>query len=146
MECGTACPPTCADPNPRCTLQCARGCQCPHGTVLHRDSCVIPEHCEYSLKQRTFSYTFHIPYASFHLTPGEKKCSIPGQVYMRCGSACPPTCADPMPVCTRQCVKGCQCPGGMVLEEDGCILPENCEHSLKQRTSTYYVFKIKYLQ
>ena len=37
-------------------------------------------------------------------------CENPDQVYMECGTACPPTCKNPNPYCTRQCVAGCQCP------------------------------------
>ena len=34
--CGTACPPTCEDPNPLiCTFQCNMDCFCPSGTVLN---------------------------------------------------------------------------------------------------------------
>ena len=52
-------------------------------------------------------------------------CRIPGQVYMDCGSACPPTCADPNPTCTDQCVRACQCPRGKLLDVHHCV--ENCK-------------------
>ena len=42
-------------------------------------------------------------------------------MFTKCGSACPSTCADPHSAaadfCTDVCVKGCQCPSGMVLDE-----------------------------
>ncbi|XP_076686494.1 chymotrypsin-elastase inhibitor ixodidin-like isoform X2 [Andrena cerasifolii] len=47
-DCGSACPATCARPNPGpCTLQCVQGCFCKPGLV--RDSngkCVPPSECE----------------------------------------------------------------------------------------------------
>ena len=50
-------------------------------------------------------------------------------MFTECGTACPPTCAEPGPVpCTRQCVIGCQCPAGTVLDEvaNRCVTVENC--------------------
>jgi hypothetical protein len=61
--------------------------------------------------------------------PVPLSCAIPGQVYLQCGTACPPTCADPDPSpCTRQCVAGCQCPQGTVLDEiaQQCVSVEDC--------------------
>ena len=35
----------------------------------------------------------------------DQPCPIEGQVFMECGTACPPTCAEPGPVpCTRHCL------------------------------------------
>ena len=59
-------------------------------------------------------------------------CSIPGQVYTECGSACPPTCADLDPTCTHQCVPGCQCPCGTVLQGNHCVLPVKYTQSVIQ--------------
>ena len=58
------------------------------------------------------------------------ECPIEGQVFTECGTACPPTCADePGPkICTLQCVVGCQCPAGTVLDEvaNRCVTVEKC--------------------
>ena len=57
------------------------------------------------------------------------RCEVEGQTYIKCGTACPPTCSKPEPVkCTRQCVPGCQCPRGTVLDEDNkrCVRPQFC--------------------
>ena len=48
---------------------------------------------------------------------------------MSCGTACPPTCSNPNPgICTLQCVPGCQCPQGMVLDEEQnkCVTEDQC--------------------
>jgi hypothetical protein len=67
------------------------------------------------------------PVKRFTLVPVYKKrCSIPGQVYRVCGSACPPTCDNPHPICTQQCVHGCQCPIGTVLSGERCISLMKC--------------------
>jgi len=50
-------------------------------------------------------------------------------VFTECGTACPPTCKEPGPVaCTQQCVVGCQCPIGTVLDEvqKKCVKPNQC--------------------
>ena len=81
-----------------CTRQCVRGCFCPNGKVLHEGECIDPDDCP----------------------------CLDGKVYKDCGSACPPTCDVPAPVCTLQCVKGCFCPGDKVPHNGECILPEDC--------------------
>ena len=58
------------------------------------------------------------------------QCPIPGQVYMECGSACPPTCDDYFNldlICPLVCVPGCQCLSGLVLDNDRCVRPKDCE-------------------
>ena len=76
---------------------------------------------EYILLQ-SHKYIVHCYY-----TTGTQ-CPIEGQEYTECGTACPPTCGaiDPVP-CTLQCVAGCQCPSGTVLDEENkrCV-----EHNL----------------
>ncbi|XP_017791523.1 PREDICTED: chymotrypsin inhibitor-like [Habropoda laboriosa] len=46
-ECGTACPPTCEDPNPKvCSLHCVQGCQCKLGLLRNKNwECVKPSEC-----------------------------------------------------------------------------------------------------
>ena len=60
-------------------------------------------------------------------------CEIDGQEYTSCGTACPPTCANPGPsICARGCVKGCQCPAGTVLDEvaNKCVQVDDCSKSI----------------
>ena len=51
------------------------------------------------------------------------------QIWMECGSACTPTCDDPAPLCTLQCVARCQCPAGDVLHKDSCMPASQCPSS-----------------
>ncbi|XP_001607369.1 chymotrypsin inhibitor-like [Nasonia vitripennis] len=55
-------------------------------------------------------------------------CPKPNQEWTTCGSACPPICDDKEPkMCTLQCVIGCQCKRGYLLNSDGkCVKPEDC--------------------
>lgn len=56
-------------------------------------------------------------------SPTTPTCSYP-KYYKECGSACPSTCAEPFPeACTQECVAGCFCPPGLVLNEeaDTCV-------------------------
>eukprot|EP00053_Salpingoeca_punica_P011522 m.102617 g.102617 ORF g.102617 m.102617 type:complete len:1162 (-) comp15693_c0_seq1:41-3526(-) len=46
QACVTACPPTCANPSPNCTLPCIpNSCGCPNGTVLENQFCISPSQC-----------------------------------------------------------------------------------------------------
>ena len=38
-----------------------------------------------------------------------------GLEWSECGSACPPTCEDPLQVCNERCVPKCKCPRGSKL-------------------------------
>ncbi|XP_062512712.1 uncharacterized protein LOC134188563 [Corticium candelabrum] len=105
--CGTACPLTCDDPHPRiCTKQCVRGCFCRDGLYQNaRNECVPVDQCP--------------------LPP--PKCPN-GSVYNTCGTACPLTCDDPHPrPCTKQCVRGCFCPTGMLQRNSMCVTPDECK-------------------
>ncbi|KAJ3544094.1 hypothetical protein NM208_g3234 [Fusarium decemcellulare] len=46
-SCGTACPLTCEEPDPRpCTLQCVAGCFCKNGFIRNSaGACVKPSQC-----------------------------------------------------------------------------------------------------
>ncbi|XP_078588092.1 uncharacterized protein LOC144869081 [Branchiostoma floridae x Branchiostoma japonicum] len=56
--------------------------------------------------------------------------------WSQCGSACRPSCENPSPACTEQCVPGCTCEAGRVWENDECVpltdCPANsCQHDGK---------------
>ncbi|WKY12967.1 hypothetical protein Q1695_004076 [Nippostrongylus brasiliensis] len=102
-QCGTACEPSCENPNPQvCTLQCILNvCQCKPG--FFRDSngkCVAT--CRGSCGKNE-----------------ERK---------KCGTACEPTCANPNPRCTKQCINNvCQCKTGFVRDDsNNCIPLRSC--------------------
>ncbi|XP_036331825.1 chymotrypsin inhibitor-like [Rhagoletis pomonella] len=59
---------------------------------------------------------------------GWRPCPL-DQEFTRCGSACPPTCDDrgEPRICTLQCIVGCQCRPGNVLNSAGrCVDPSKC--------------------
>ena len=58
------------------------------------------------------------------------RCVIDGQECVEtCVTACPPTCENPEPKsCTAECIVGCQCPNGTVLDEENnkCVMKKDC--------------------
>ena len=57
------------------------------------------------------------------------KCAVEGQEFTLCGTACHPTCDAPNPEsCTKQCIIGCQCPRGLILDEENnkCVMKKDC--------------------
>ena len=62
----------------------------------------------------------------------ENKSCLNGMVWKECGSACTPTCDNPTPICTKQCVPKCECPQGHVLHGGKCVDVKTCEK--KNRT------------
>ena len=59
----------------------------------------------------------------------EKECSG-GRRFTDCGSACIQTCDQQNVVCTRQCVRRCQCPGSVpIWYNNRCISPASCPTS-----------------
>ncbi|KAH6896023.1 hypothetical protein B0T10DRAFT_603584 [Thelonectria olida] len=60
---------------------------------------------------------------------GQYKAVCPaGQEWTNCGTACPRKCGDKEPrICTLQCVAGCRCKEGLILNAQGvCIPPNKC--------------------
>ncbi|XP_069500053.1 zonadhesin-like, partial [Ambystoma mexicanum] len=113
-NCGTACPITCdnySNPPKLCTLQCVTGCACKDGYVLENatsQNCISPSEC--------------------------KKPCLDNAQYKTCGTACPLTCENYYnpPVCTKNCVSGCFCNEGYVLENATskyCIAQSECKQS-----------------
>nr|XP_042912446.1 tenascin-like isoform X6 [Parasteatoda tepidariorum] len=109
-ECGSACPITCANlgKDQACTAQCVTGCFCQKGLVRNdQGECVDPNQCP---------------------KPPSKTCGK-HEVYTKCGSACPLTCANlgKDQACTAQCVEGCFCQEGLVRNDYGqCVHPNQC--------------------
>ncbi|KAL6744320.1 hypothetical protein Aduo_017268 [Ancylostoma duodenale] len=104
-KCGTACEPTCADPNPRCTKQCINNvCQCRFGFIRNsKKECIPTNACPAS----------------------ERPCGT-NEERVECGTACEPTCEDPNPTCTKQCIKDvCRCRFGFVRNSKNQCIPTN---------------------
>lgn len=66
--------------------------------------------------------------------PKVKECEVkcpPGQLYEQCGEACSRSCADlrnEADSCKLQCVEGCRCPSGQVMDDNGeCVLTSMCK-------------------
>ncbi|KAL5505928.1 hypothetical protein EMCRGX_G007474 [Ephydatia muelleri] len=105
LSCGNR-PLTCDDHElTLCSGICLPGCDCPEGQVLDLTAgkCVSKE-CQ--------------------------KCPFDGQVFKRCVN-CPRnpfTCDSPFHPCTRDCLPGCECPFGEVLDLKGgrCVPLEEC--------------------
>ncbi|KAK6756773.1 hypothetical protein RB195_014915 [Necator americanus] len=104
--CGTACEPSCSVPTPEiCTLQCVVGCQCKPGFYRNYQK-VCVSNCN-----------------------GKEGAGCgDNEESKRCGTACEPTCSNPNPVCTKQCVVNvCQCKNGFIRDaENKCIPVDNC--------------------
>lgn len=120
QECGSACAPTCDNPTPSpiCTKNCVVGCFCKEGHLRNAHGACVPSHqCEAPKTPMLFAY------------PPELTQCKENEMFLRCGSACAPTCAKPHPgpMCTRQCVVGCFCKPGYLKNEHGvCIAAEKC--------------------
>ena len=63
-------------------------------------------------------------YHAFYVAP---ECPV-GMIFKQCGSMCPQTCEnDGNTICSTECVEGCFCDFGTVLNSDGnCIAPSEC--------------------
>ncbi|XP_069804110.1 cysteine-rich venom protein 6-like [Dendropsophus ebraccatus] len=104
--CGSACPPTCLDPNGgACNKKCVPGCFCKDGYVADGERCIDKKLCD--------SCTGNTTYTS-------------------CGSMCQDTCTrtyKPTDPCILSCFIGCKCKPGYVYLDDNkekCILPQDC--------------------
>jgi hypothetical protein len=109
-SCGTACPPTCQNKNPRvCTDNCIIGCVCKKGYIREGpNGRCVPESCE------------NVPICS----ENEK--------FSTCATACPKTCNETEPrICPLVCIKGCTCRDGFVREKlSGRCIPEvGCQNT-----------------
>ena len=110
-----------AHTNAECVSDFCGGCN----ARFFVDSEEVTDTCgENTLKYTDLLLAASIIYQSFILSD----CPVKGQVFNQCGSACPPNCTTPNPVCTKQCVPRCQCPSGTVINEltNRCVRKNKC--------------------
>jgi hypothetical protein len=70
-----------------------------------------------------------------------RKC--PGSmVFKSCGHSCTPTCMDPMPSCSTQCVSRCICPAGLLWDQHQCVKSAQCTDRAKHCPVGKYAHKI----
>lgn len=111
IGCKTSCPATCDDPEISCPPepQCVSDCICKPGYVQNSDGdCVLQSEC-----------------------PTKFECTGNNEVYTKCRSDCPPTCANQNPICkTKKCVEGCECEPGFIREHLGgpCVRKSTCKN------------------
>nr|WIM01334.1 zonadhesin-like protein 1A [Limnephilus flavicornis] len=97
-ECGTKCPPTCANKTPFCTKDCATGCFCVDGYIRQNGKCIPIDDCP--------------------------KCGA-NEVFA-CGSACDSTCAtlgDICPIINKKCTDKCYCVEGYARDKNNVCIP-----------------------
>ncbi|VDK76563.1 unnamed protein product [Litomosoides sigmodontis] len=104
-RCGTACPQTCDGIPENCIQKCVSGCFCKNGFVMDLDRC--------------------IPEISCHVVPRDCR---ENEIYRKCGSPCQELCGEQKKENCNQCVEGCFCKLGYVVEEKAgvCVKPEQC--------------------
>ncbi|VDO63367.1 unnamed protein product [Heligmosomoides polygyrus] len=121
-QCGTACEPTCENPNPLvCTLQClVNVCQCKPGFFRNSmNKCVS-----------SCGSGEPLPSKKTLLAPFIHTCGV-NEEKKRCGTACEPTCANPIQKCTKQCIPDvCQCKDGFIRNANNICIPlQDCARS-----------------
>ncbi|TMS37079.1 hypothetical protein L596_004092 [Steinernema carpocapsae] len=115
QSCGTACEPTCENPEPKdCTQQCILDvCQCRAGYVRDdKGKCIKKSHCPKKEAPKN-----------------EERICGTHEKFQTCGTACEPTCENQKPAfCTDHCIVDvCQCEASFVRHVSGlCVSPSQC--------------------
>ncbi|VDM11094.1 unnamed protein product [Wuchereria bancrofti] len=134
-ECGSVCEETCDNFGQPiiCTKQCSAGCFCKKGYIREKKGgcCVLPELCGIEIMEKdsnfiTLQKKISTLYYCYKLEKRGRICG-PNQEYQKCGTACPKTCNGVPENCTQQCVDGCFCKEGYVLDRDKCIPEGSCQ-------------------
>ncbi|XP_077384324.1 IgGFc-binding protein [Festucalex cinctus] len=96
-------------------VNCSRRCNCCATATLccKTASCPKGHNC-------MFNKTWHCEDTKNFFCPANSH-------YESCGTACPATCeSHSISPCTTQCVEGCQCDPGFLLDGDACVAPSQC--------------------
>ncbi|XP_072011172.1 zonadhesin-like [Engystomops pustulosus] len=103
--CGSPCPPTCNNFQPKCPFKCTAGCFCTGDTIDNGNGkCVKKEDC----------------------------CTEGNTTYSDCGKNCGNVCPSPFRVgivCPTECGPGCFCIDGyqhLSYGSERCVLPKDC--------------------
>ena len=107
-----------AHPNAKCVSDFCGGCN----ARFFEDSEEVTDTC--SELHNEVHFNMQQGYNTFILLD----CPVKDQVFNECGSACPPNCTTPNPICTKQCVPRCECPRGTVINEltNKCVPVRSC--------------------
>ncbi|XP_038046743.1 multiple epidermal growth factor-like domains protein 6 [Patiria miniata] len=113
QDCGSACPATCeivrSGASLACTYQCARGCACPHNTVLDSDNtCVVERYCGCLYDSDADGENEYYRLGD-SFTMGSEQCQCRRNGQVTCDTVCPP------PNCQ---LTGCRY--GHATDENGC--------------------------
>jgi hypothetical protein len=121
--CGSACAPTCKNPNPSpvCTKECVPACFCREGLLRHDNGeCVQQHQCNNDNVSTPVEISAPIP-----------KCPTENEVYHECGVQlnCLSSCTfKHTPECMqRMCTPGCMCKKPFVRHDNGrCVEVKEC--------------------
>ncbi|XP_077861966.1 mucin-2-like [Saccoglossus kowalevskii] len=143
QECGSACQTSCAALGYDCQQECIPGCSCPPGMVEdYHGNCVLIEECpcKYNNKMYASGELTHQDCKTCQCTSGvwqcedrecedtELECSE-NMEFSMCKNNCPLTCTNMnhgRSCASSTCEPGCQCLEGYVLDDEQCILPQDC--------------------
>ncbi|XP_076759811.1 von Willebrand factor-like [Xylocopa sonorina] len=145
-ECGTACEPTCKNPEPYCIQVCVEGvCQCARGFVRdsnHASVSTVFSTGKFLILHRSVSTNrWHSKTKDRSVLVALAKkleCNRPHEEY-QCGSACQTTCAtlgQTCPIVNIRCNDACYCVEGYARNSNGVCIPiKSCPP--KRRNAKY---------
>ncbi|VDL82546.1 unnamed protein product [Nippostrongylus brasiliensis] len=135
-QCGTACEPSCENPNPMvCTKNCiVNVCQCKPGFFRNAngecvETCIDEKTCKDIVCKKGTVCKQNTIFCIRAPCPQPPPTCVPecneNEEYTECGTACEPTCNGPTDfACTDQCVKKCQCKSGFIRDVSGKCVAE----------------------
>ncbi|CAG4942790.1 unnamed protein product [Parnassius apollo] len=128
-SCGSACPPTCSQPEPEdCIQVCREGCFCKPG--YYTDDC----------------YYYYINMCEIWDQYSEN-CCPENEVCNMCNAGCQPSCSNTDPFGTNLCVAGCVCTPGLQRNDYGeCVRVDKCFENGSQNSFLYNLCGLLYVE